>query len=74
MADGGLQPEFVVPPEADALLECDAGVFSVASYTEPADLSEHTQMDMLDGTSRSRRQRLACPACTSRKTQMRRAA
>ena len=45
----GLQPEFSVPPEADALLESAAGVFAVANYREPGDISEYNQIDMVDG-------------------------
>lgn len=47
----GLQPEFAVPPDADALLENDAGAFAVANYREPADISEYNQLDMIDGAA-----------------------
>jgi hypothetical protein len=47
----GLQPEFAVPPDADTLLENDAGAFAVANYREPADISEYNQLDMIDGAA-----------------------
>ena len=41
--------EFVVPTEPDDLLECSSSSFVVSICSEPSEISEHNQCDMLDG-------------------------